>query len=470
MTLVGDKPWIRLKAVGTGDWPFESWFSFPRNTAAQHKGDYYRFDDFRTDVRYEYNAHNKKLFRLTTSDEKSFQSLGEFFQAIFRGDSEVGDRLAEVPIVKQSKQTVEENGKEYVLYELELQRGDLADTATAVIRVPADTLLPEKLMITHGKDKMEFAIDYPEDGPHDIYSLGVSRDAPLDDRTPPADVRRILQTVERNRSGFGDYTAVSSHGIMVRVVRCKGEKWRVDVCVTEDLGSATAISSAGDLEKLWRNRPKNAEMSGVLLCDGRQVFRQNIGNTAGPEKSSGWKAERRAGVDGGRGVGASFGDSARALIELVAFPPGLCSQLTSVPVHTVSFDPRGENGPAGSVRLDVRFDKPRAAGVSDSAYHRRQYWLEPKYGYAVVRDMCSDGPTVKKEDGTEESQSNVYEYGGYQQSPRGVWYPTKVCRKNAGHRDNKDNPGGVECFDETTYFYVDFGTDLPDELFQTDKN
>jgi hypothetical protein len=298
--------------------------------------------------------------------------------------------------------------------------------------------------------------------------LGVSRDTPVDDRTPPADVSRILQTVETNRRDFGDYTAVSSHGIMVRVVHCKGEKWRVDVCM--NLGSATAIGSAADLEELWRNRPKNAEMSGVLLCDGRQVFRQNIGNTAGPGERSGWKAERRVDLDGGRGVAVSFGDSAMAMIEFVAFPPGLCSQLTSVPVHTVRLDPHGENGPAGSVRLDVRFDKLRAGAMSDRAYHRQQYWLEPKYSYAVVRYICSDGPTVKNKDGTEESQSDVYEYGGYQQSPRGVWYPTKVCRKNAGQKDNKDKPGGVEYFDETTYFYVDFAADLPDELFQTDKN
>ena len=253
-----------------------------------------------------------------------------------------------------------------------------------------------------------------------------------------------MQIVERNRSGcwrLHGREQPRDHG--VRIVRCKGEKWRVDVCVTEDLGSATAISSAGDLEKLWRNRPKNAEMSGVLLAMGGS-FPPEHRQYRRPRRP-GWKAERQAGVDGGRGVGACVGDWARALIELVAFPPGLCSQLTSVPVHTVSFDPRGENGPAGSVRLDVRFDKPRAAGVSDWGTPPPTILAQPKYGYAVVRDMCPDEPDG--EEGRRHGRVSVErlrEYGDYSDHPRGVWYPTKVCRKNAGHGAGPRQPGRRE--------------------------
>ena len=65
-------------------------------------------------------------------------------------------------------------------------------------------------------------------------ALGVPRDTPIDDRTPPPDLARILKIVERNRRDFGDYLAVvggdnRDRRFAVHLIRCKGDKCRVDI-------------------------------------------------------------------------------------------------------------------------------------------------------------------------------------------------------------------------------------------------
>ena len=63
----------------------------------------------------------------------------------------------------------------------------------------------------------------------------------------------------------------------------------------------------------------------------------------------------------------------------------------------------------------------------------------------------------------------VYEYDGYRQSPRGIWYPTVSRQKNALQSKDRSKPGGVEFKDLVTYFYLDFNAELPDQVFSPDR-
>jgi hypothetical protein len=45
-------------------------------------------------------------------------------------------------------------------------------------------------------------------------------------------------------------------------------------------------------------------------------------------------------------------------------------------------------------------------------------------------------------------------------SPQGVWYATKIRRKNAATRRDDG-----KSFDQVYHIYVDFNADLPDTLF-----
>jgi hypothetical protein len=76
----------------------------------------------------------------------------------------------------------------------------------------------------------------------------------------------------------------------------------------------------------------------------------------------------------------------------------------------------------------------------------------------------SDCPAIDKDsDVPPERKHDTYEYGDFQQSPRGIWYPTVVRRKNASWNENKQ--GQTVFRDVVNHYWLDFGADLPDSLF-----
>ena len=101
------------------------------------------------------------------------------------------------------------------------------------------------------------------------------------------------------------------------------------------------------------------------------------------------------------------------------------------------------------------------------AFHKEEFWLQPRYGYAVVRHVTSDCPAVD-EDPARKEKGIIHEYDGFRQTPRGVWYPTVSRWKNASESENTNKPGGIELHDRLTCFTLDFAAELPDELFRTD--
>ncbi len=466
-------PWIHMKAVGSEDRSLETWLSFPRNIDAMRDGDKVRYDDFRSGIRYEYDLQQKKLYRLSASGGGSFKWMEGTFQAIFRGDATLGENFAEHRIVKQRQRTVTEQGRRWILYELELggpNNRDLSNTASVVIRVDPQKKLPDLMTFTFGKEKLQLTIDYPDEGPAHIYALGVPRDAPVEDHMPPADLDRIIKIVQQNRRGFDNYLAVAggNRPLIVHLIRCKGDKFRVDV----GIGDTKHVASATEMEEWWREHGKEVLPQGSVLCDGRRVYQHSL---VRPE--TGWKplmhqirqGDGRAAAEGGGGSeGAAteegVGAPAQYFVDLLAYPPRLDpQQLASSPLYTAHLDPKGENGPAGSVRVEVMRAK-RGEAVDRGAYHKEEYWLQPKYGYALVKHVSSDRPDVD-EDPLQKERQLIYEYDGFRQTPRGVWYPTVSRRKNATQSENKNKPGGIEFHDQVTYFYLDFTAELPDELF-----
>jgi hypothetical protein len=326
------------------------------------------------------------------------------------------------------------------------------------IRVDPQKKLPDLMTFTQGKEKVQWTIDYPHEGPADIYALGVPRDAPVDDRTPPPDLSRILKLVEQNRREFGDYLAVAggNRRLTVHLIRCKGDKFRVDV----GIGETQHVASGTEMKEWWREHGQEVLPAGSVLCDGRRVYQQSLGS---PE--TGWKPIRDHIKQGdARAAAAGIGHAAQYFVDLLAYPPRLDpQQLASSPLYTAHFDLKGENGPAGSVRVELL--RANQGGAADRrAYHKEEFWLQPQYAYAVVKHVFSDCPQVD-EDPLRKEKRLIYEYDDFRQTPRGVWYPTVSRWKNATQSKNKDKPGGIEFHDQLTYFYLDFDAELPDELF-----
>jgi len=461
-------PWIHVKyAEGRS---MEAWISFSRKIAAVRDSDSntVHFDDYRSGVSYEYNIQQKKLYRLVTRDIPDFKAAEKTFEALLSGNGiREGEFLeGQIRVTKTRQRTVNEQGRRWIIYEFDVEPPEgvvkpaEAPTTSVEVRVNADDpgkFLPDSATLTSGKLKVTIGFDYPAEGPADIYALGVPRDAPLEDRTPPPDLKRILKIVEENRRNFGEYLAVAGRGGMIRLIRCKGGKFRVDI----GMGEVKFVATASDLEKWWREHARETLPQGAILCDGRNVYNRDPG-----QPKQGWKPFAPVREGEGRTWAESFGNASGCLVDLVAYPGNLDLQSVAFsPQYTALLDAKGENGPAGSVRIEVQRAKSDNANDRNS-YHREEYWLQPKYGYAVVKHVTSDCPVVDEDPQRKEKQI-IHEYEGFLLTPHGIWYPTVSRWKNASYTENKNKPGGVEFHDQVTYFYLDFTAKLPDELFST---
>ena len=457
-------PWIHAKAVGGDGASQESWASFSRSIGVIRAGDMLRYDDYRSGIRYEYDAQQKKLFRLSTSGEEHFKSEEAIFRAIFRGDATLGENFPEHTIVQQRRRTVDEQGRRWILYELEFSDRDNrgpGKTTSVVIRVDPQRMLPDSMTFTRGDEKWQMTIDYPNEGPADIYALGVPRDTPVDDRTPPPDLDRILKIVEQNRRDFGDYLAVAGgdnrdRRFAVHLIRCKGDKCRVDV----GLGDTRQVASAADMEQWWRDHGRDVLPEGSVLCDGRRVYdRSFVGHKAEWELS-----KSRIQQGDGRAAAARIGRSESYFVDLKAYPPELSpEELASTPLFSVHLDPTGENGPAGSVRVERLFAEQ--GGPDDgSTAQKEEFWLQPEYGYAVAQYAMSLNPAVNEQPQLKDMQL-IWKYEGFRQTPSGVWYPTVVRWQYIVQAASKDRSSGIEFKDKVMYFYLDFTAGLPDVLF-----
>ena len=456
-------PWIHVKVVGPEDQSREMWFSFSRNVTASREIDrgvaLTCYEDLRSEVQYCYDSQKKKLYRLSVGagTAKELNALAGFFQTIFRGDAFREEDSFVPPLISQRQRTVTEDGRRWILYEL--KSGDPDHSDSMVIRVDPQTKLPERMTGTHGKDKLEATFDYPAEGLADIYALGVPRDAPIEDRTPSADLSRISKIVQQNRRDFGDYLAIAggnneNRPSVVHLIRCKGDKWRVDT----GIGYTKRVASSADLGRWWQEHGPETLPEGLALCDGRRVYWHSLVH---PEAV--WQPSMnrfRLGDD--RAESQTCIGEADYFVELLAYPPH--KFLTTSPFDTVRLDPKGENGPAGSVRVEILMAK-QGGPAFRNMYHKEEFWLQPKYGYAVVKHVLSDCPAVDEDPQRKEKRS-IYEYDDFRQTPGGLWYPTVARQKNASWSQNK-NTGGVELHDQVTYFYLDFTAELPDELFST---
>lgn len=486
-------PWTHMKAVSGEGQSRETWISFSRNAAALRDVQMVRYDDLRSGIRYQYDLPQEKLYRLSVNNgaAEEIASVVGLFQAIFRGDALREGDLFRLRIVRQRQQTVTEQGRRWILYELELEPQDGGPKPpveippiSMVIRVNPEKMLPDSWTITQGKFqvtlpnsetvtreavKVEFACDYPAEGPADIYALGVPRDASVEDRLPPPDLDRIIKIVQQHRRDFGNYLAIAGgnnepgSGI-VHLIRCKGDKFRVD----DGLGDTRHVASGDELEKWWRGNGNEVLLAGAVLCDGHRLYEHSFVRPEPwwqPSMHQITQGEGRAAAEGAR-ISAGISNAAEYFVDLLAYPPRLDpQQIASSPLWTTHFDPQGENGPAGSVRVELQLahqDRPD----DRRAFHKEEFWLQPNYGYATVKHVFSDCPE-RDEDPLWKEKRIVHEFDDFRQTPCGLWYPTVSRVKNPSRSENKNKPDGIEFHDQVTYFYLDFTAQVPDELFST---
>ena len=242
--------------------------------------------------------------------------------SIFRGEEPRGQRFGHDRIVGRKQRSVEEGGHNWLEYEIELQRGEKVPNSTLTIRVDPDTNLPATMKMAFAERTLQFAFDYPAEGPADIYALGVPRDTPLDDRMPGDDLKRILNALAvGNRELDNYFAAISRNGRVELLAWRRGNRWRLARCTPPPRPDEVPTDEA-QLAAWWRKRLRQAPPVPTFVCDGQRVYRRK--SEARPDGSDRqtWSVEKTLGPGPEAGHWAANGNFSGInwpLIELAAY-------------------------------------------------------------------------------------------------------------------------------------------------------
>lgn len=464
--------WIRAKCTfpngGTGVY----WFSPPRHIWAFQFPDALIFNDGRERAHYEYYLVGRVGLEMLPGKRSILKlPLGEqTAQDVlpFAGVSaeKTGYWLfGTEKILSQGRRNVTENGRSWIEIEMVLWRGEMNH---ATLRVDPATRLPIDMVCRSpdGKKSMKYMFDYPQEGPTDIYALGVPRDVKIDDRMPPSNVQQVLDRMATSRASIGDFRLdIAADYGSDRIVWRKGAKWRVDSCLYVNNAYERAIAvrtgpTKGQSLRQWFDaRLSSGRIIPWYRCDGRAVWEntgqiEQINNHAMPK----WKLSGRAAPQDLMSSNTFAGGFAPDVhIAGLLFP-----DLTPQAGWGFEFVAAPADAP-GCVLI-----KRSARGTISIAHE--WYYIDPAKGYAVVREELFNGPHDTPDDAKSDAsqQSMTVSMDGFEHTPHGFWYPTvvrSVTRNAKGHINGQPTPAGYE-MRETTRYLFDFKTEIPDSLFE----
>jgi hypothetical protein len=474
---VRTKPWVHgVVTTSDGKHVGEIWFSLRSAVAANRDSSRVVYEDSNSGVRQEYDPKQNEIYRLSSTDvsRKEIRSAQTMFSQLFRGSERLEPNFAGVPIVKQQRRRVTDQGREWIEYTLSLDYGP--QRGSIVIRVDAQTLLPASMEFSdaaeptaQSRPQVRFALDYPEQGPADVYALGVPRSAKLIDRVPKPELARVLDGVKSSRQRFADsYYAIvfETHetdgqsetqwpAAVLSQVWCKGDCWRVEQGFARSRVHVPAEVLAAGAGKMtwWKEHLKDYDFEPSAVCDGKAIYapkgpRRNEQRT--PQNTV-WEVWANVNHAEARMRAASFGPAGHYMPELYAYPCGISAPYRD---NSVELDPSPSVGPAGALLLKYGYRGSMANAISSC-----RYWVDPARSYVTLRYELGEPVGPKAGPGARGPDTYVAE--GLAQAPSGIWYATVVRRLGAGA------PAATQKNASTVIrFFVDFKADMPESLFK----
>lgn len=475
------RPWMLASYVDPDGTRHEDWTSFTRGVTATRQGDSARFHDHRLKVVYGYDPHLRTLSR---SPELESDGLHDGFdrllQQIFRGEEKLDVGAgAKLEIVEQKRQPVAKDGRVWQSYELVMREaGDLPEEQNPSVRltflVDPQTHLPHFLTARSAArvpppdapPPAEFAITWPEQGPLDIYDLGVPRDAKLVDRVPNNDLRRILAGIQASADRFGDYRAMSVISEAAApwfvgtptVTWKRGTSYRLVFGLVDADGPREEVGDpAGDPARWWKARWKRLYHRVNRVGDGKHFW-----NETG--RPPGW--------DGPRAV------SHPLTWKRSAWPPATWESLpdqSSWPASQSSWPAR--NVPLSIVYPETlvnyakdRWDPVVDASPTDGAPNtikvvlrstsgENRYWIDPQRSHMVVRYEMAHRDETRTPPEYPTRFTSIVEAA--ERAPSGIWYPT-VQRMISSTEEN----GERKTIESINRHYLDFDMKFPEEIFK----
>jgi hypothetical protein len=323
-------------------------------------------------------------------------------------------------VVARHDAEVVEDGQTWVEFTLDLQRGML------VVRVDPRTRLPVRISLRDGKEVgtpvTRLALEYPADGPADIFALGAPRTAKIIDCRPPADVAKIRDRLDTARKSFGDYVAhvVKLYGQrpdeVLRVWR-SGKRFRVEMVRTTRLEKqipGVELPAENADESVWiAALDRKLAYLPFQLFDGTAMY-QRSADSNDPKRD--WVPFMHPGPeqDIDRWIFRPFQSG---MPHNYLFPE--ISYLYEV--RSAELESKPDDGPTGSVRVIAHVTGVFPSGGATKE-NLSKHWFDPDRGFACLKHYRNTGATRK--DGKDLIESIVMD--GFRKNPRGVWYPTIV--------------------------------------------
>ena len=176
------RPWIHAIWKGPQDQQEELWFSPERGVSARRQGSWVMYDDDRLGIRYTYEPKERTLYRVPQDSQlakREANSFAKVFDSLLRGEEKLNSPIYGSEIVQQERRRVVIKNENWTEFDLTLRIHVNDKLLRLLFRVPSGSRLPHSLKWTPLGDKndqaMEWVFEYPQDGPVDIYALGVPR-------------------------------------------------------------------------------------------------------------------------------------------------------------------------------------------------------------------------------------------------------------------------------------------------------
>ena len=481
---VQSNPWVLMTSTGPGGERDEVWVSTSRDVSAVRRGNEISFDDYRRGIRYVYRVEEKQLFEIQNPGGPGRERL-DFFRGMFRqlvrGDKnlKLPRTVSKIAIVEQSRRTVREDDHTWIEYELAFRlQHSKSSTEKGRLRFLVDpkTRLPRSMApLSDGQPvtAAEVVFSYPEEGPADIYDLGVPRDAELlagvsaddvpRDREPRKDVRELLDKIRNSGRQFDDYSLrhvfvqgdTPWHaGLAARCYR-KGGKWRSEYGFLDPNDRVLPDPAAdANQDEWWKARFAKLWYSPLEVDDGRTLYK----NVAVPSDWADKREQRPLTYDRDSWPKPKWQPIERRPDP--SLPPPLRQVYKTIhlgtPESKVEITPESKQAPAGCLLLSIENQPTEGRPLSVD-----RYWIDPNHSFIITRHT-SIVHRVDRNGKLDVSERNeVVEEIGI--SPKGLAYPKRITETL---RNTKDGKTTTTISKQRCYF--DFEAEIPDGLFEVD--
>jgi hypothetical protein len=191
----------------------EHWYLPGKQISAWRDDEWVEFRDHATQITHTFDRKQQQLYRTSDSVARRNDFVVELVNSLCSlAENKPVRQIDEMEVVESKIQTIERDGHRRQELTLKLRTVKRTEPIQAKVLFGSSNKLPEIVELIgqqNGENIRHVTrFEYPEHGPADIFDLTVPRDAPLVNRIPSTDIKRLVSGVYAGRVRFDDYRAI----------------------------------------------------------------------------------------------------------------------------------------------------------------------------------------------------------------------------------------------------------------------